>query len=220
MRAVVASWNVHGWVGTPERPDPASSFAVIRSLEADVVLLQEVEGSEWLEHARAAGYHAHFDPTREPLYGNAILSREALARPDSFDLSVGTREPRRAVEGRVRTGLGELRILCTHFGLGWRERRHQAQLLARHLAGCDEREAIVLAGDFNDWTPGGRQLTPLARVLGRFSRGPTFPSQRPLLSLDRALWRVPEVSGRVEVVRSEEARRASDHLPLRLSLER
>jgi len=218
VRLVLASWNVHGWVGSDARREPSRCFEAIRDLDADAVALQEVEGSDWEALARAAGYRAVLGHTG-PLYGNALLVRAPLASVCRLDLSVPRREPRGALDAVIELPGGPLRVIATHLGLRAPERRRQAARLARHIEARDEGIPTALLGDLNDWTPWGRQLRPLARCVGPLSRIPTFPSQRPFFALDRAAWRIPGLEGAtLAAVRSAAVRGASDHLALRLDL--
>ncbi|HPG26319.1 MAG: endonuclease/exonuclease/phosphatase family protein [Spirochaetaceae bacterium] len=217
------TWNVHGWVGLDLRRDPGRIFAWLRRLGADVVGLQEVEGRDWLELARAAGYHVTTGclPGRGD-FGNALLTRAPPLRCRQIDLSVGGgREERCALDALLALGGSEtrrLRVVTTHLGLRATERRRQARRLAAHLARVDTLAPVVVMGDLNDWTPWGAQLAPLAERVGRFSRERTFPSRRPVFPLDRVACRIPGARSRVEVLRAPGLRAASDHLPLRLAL--
>lgn len=216
---VLASWNVHGWVGADGIRDPVRSFEVIRDLDADVIALQEVEGSDWESLARVSGYRPLVGSTRPRAFGNALLVRVDLVHIRHFDLSVPGREPRGALDAIVSGPAGRLRVVATHLGLRVSERRRQAAQLARHLDEHDARVPVVLIGDLNDWTPWGSQLRPLARIIGPLSRIPTFPSNRPVFPLDRAAWRTPRLAPRLKAIRSRRVRSASDHLPLRLELD-
>lgn len=216
----MASWNVHGWVGSDGVRDPARTFAAIRELGADVVALQEVEGSDWEALAEERGYRSVVGCTRPLRFGNALLARTALTRIHKLDLSLPGREPRGALDVVVEHSGEAFRVVATHLGLRASERRRQAARLARHIGERDARLPLVLVGDLNDWTPWGTQLRALARRVGPLSRLRTFPSRRPVLPLDRAAWRAPRRVARLLAVRSRSVRDVSDHLPLRLELGR
>lgn len=218
MTIVLVSWNVHGWVGADRRRDPERCLETVVGFEADVVALQEVEGTGWERAAHAAGFAILQGPTTRASYGNALLARAPFESARRIDLSVSGRETRGALDASLRFSHGPLRVLSTHFGLRAGERRRQAARLARHIETRDAELPVVVLGDFNDWTPWAGHLAPIARVVGPLSRLATFPSRRPILSLDRVGHRVPGFAPRVEVLRGEAVRRASDHLPLRLVL--
>lgn len=224
---MVASYNIHGCVGTDGRYEPERIARVLAEISADVVALQEVD----------AGYHAaagvdqfrfladalgmeHVEGVTlrrgDARYGNAILSRLPLHASHDVDLSVAGREPRRAIDAATRISGRSVRFVATHLGLRRSERRQQARTLARHLATHDG-EPLVLLGDMNEWWRNAA-LRFLDEVVGPSQRLPSFPSRRPLFPLDR-IWAHPSDSLRaIEVHRSGLAAVASDHLPVRAEL--
>ena len=218
MGLVLVSWNVHGWIGDDARRDPARTFASICRFDADVVALQEVEGSDWEPHALSAGYRALMGPTVTASFGNALLVRGPPQSLRRLDLSIRSREPRGALDAVLRLARGPLRVVATHLGLRASERRLQAARLARHLETHDAGIPIALLGDLNDWTPWASQLGPIARAVGPLSRVPTFPSRRPIFALDRVACRLGGLTWSVDAIRCPPVRRASDHLPLRLEI--
>ncbi len=229
MKVRVATYNIHGGIGTDGRFDLARTAAVITSLHADVVMLQEVgdhvrrqptvnqahELAESCAMSYAVGYTM---PTGPWGYGNVILTRGEIVTVTRFDLSVARKEPRGCL--RVDLRLGELSVtaIALHLGLGFGERRRQVQTL---LGGAGAVEGVsgpmVVGGDFNDFPPGA--CLALGRCLvdaGRAARDlrPTFPSRLPVLRLDRLYTRGSMTLTGYDVVRSRDARQASDHLPV------
>jgi endonuclease/exonuclease/phosphatase family metal-dependent hydrolase len=73
-------------------------------------------------------------------------------------------------------------------------------------------------GDLNEWFPPGRPARWLHRHFGWGPAPPTFPSTFPLFALDRILVRPPAALVELRVLRSPQARIASDHLPLRATI--
>lgn len=226
---VVASYNVHGFVGLEGRFDPARTFRVIEALHADVVALQEVHAPAREPRALAAlaemaGYQLLLGPTlrrRGGDFGNALMTRLPVESVRRHDLSIDGREPRGAIDARLRCGDAVLHLVAVHLGLRAAERSAQISRLASRLgeaAGCEEPGLRVLLGDFNEWEPRGRRLAPLARRVGPFSRRATYPSRLPLLALDRIAVRPSHAVLGVRAVATPLARRASDHLPLRARL--
>jgi endonuclease/exonuclease/phosphatase family metal-dependent hydrolase len=229
MRIVVASYNVHAFVGGDRRFDPERIGEVLRELDADVIGLQEVQdrlgGPHALDRlAEAAGAHVVRGPTLDRThgaYGNALLSRLPFGAVERVDLSLPGREPRGAIDAEIATGAEAVRVLATHLGVGARERRFQVRRLVAHLR-AGPPGVRVLLGDMNEWVRGAGALAALHRVLGRTPGPRTFPAAFPLFSLDR-VWVHPRSRlRRVWVHRSPAARLASDHLPVaaELSLER
>ncbi len=227
----VATYNIHGCVGTDGRHDPDRTAEVIRGLAADVVALQEVDsrprvGSTSFELARlaaATGLTAVAGPNiREARgeYGNALLVSRPVLAVRRHDLSITRCEPRGALDVEVDVEGEAVRVITTHLGLRASERRPQ---IARLLEIVEEAwggagRPLVLLGDFNEWFPASRTLRMLRARLGRPAAPLTFPSRRPLLALDR-VWAVPDGAvRRVEVLATPLARVASDHLPVRARL--
>lgn len=224
---IVASYNVHGCVGTDGAYDPERITAVLAELDADAVGLQEVDTSRtlqgdasWLDRAAAAlGLQVVVGPTvgrGGGFYGNALLTRRPLTRVRLHDLSVRRREPRGAVDVELEAQGGErVRLVVTHFGLKRWERRAQVDRLVRVLADGDGAELLVVAGDLNEWWPVSPVLHRLHAAVARGPRVRSWPSQRPLLALDRILVRPARRLSAFAVHASQLARTASDHLPVR-----
>ncbi len=217
----IATWNVHGAVGTDGRFEPGRIRDVLGELDADVIALQEMPlGGAWrpnlLDALReATGYHAAEGATidtPERRYGNAVLSRFPIRATRAIDLSFGQREPRGALDTDLVCHEHPIRVVATHLGLRPAERREQ---IARLLKAFDtDAMPVVLMGDINEWFVWGR---PLRRLVSHFQAAPappTFPSRRPVLSLDRIWVRPRRRMLSVRVHASALARVASDHLPL------
>ena len=114
---------------------------------------------------------------------------------------------------------GPLRVFATHLGLGRIERRFQTMQLAKLIDAMDPKQPCLILGDMNEWFGSSRHLRWLDRRLGPSGRACTFPSRYPLFKLDRVWIRPREALLDVTAHDTPLARRASDHLPLRASLE-
>lgn len=216
----VATWNVHGCVGTDARTDPARVAAVLRELSADVVALQEVAGgpgaagAQWSALARGAGLHGVHGPTHlraSGPFGNALLTEAPVEEAWTLDLSVPRREPRAALVARLTLGGLAWTVVVTHFGLRIAERTAQAERL---LAALPDEGPLLLLADLNSFLPWAPALRRLQRRFGRPVAPASFPSRWPTLPLDR-IW----VGGGARVRRGWAhrtllARIASDHLPV------
>ena len=208
--------------------------AVLRREAPDVVALQEADGpSAWsgrIDHINTLSRLAGFDHTfrgdhqrlslsglgLDLVYGTAILSRLPLVDLHSHAFRETWRDSKGFVAGAVQLpdALGQqIDVVSLHldFLRPAVRRRQVSQLvdLIRHR----ERPLAVL-GDFNsEWGRERAALPVLARELGLQScsshlRTPTFPSRRPLLSLDWIL-----ISEELEFLSYRTlADRVSDHL--------
>jgi len=223
---VVASYNIHRGVGLDRRRDLERIARVIGEIAPDVIGLQEVVRENGLAAADQALYlAARLDMTlvmgetrafgSAGTYGNAVLTRLPVLGSLRCDLSCDGREPRGCL--RVDLGVNDtaLHIFNCHFGLGFRERRSQVDLLAGFLKAADCEGPRLVVGDFNEWHRG-----PVMRGLRREFSSPsrrmrrTHPAWFPLFRLDRIYWDVELEGEEFHVHRSRLARVASDHLPV------
>jgi endonuclease/exonuclease/phosphatase family metal-dependent hydrolase len=224
----VATYNIHHCRGLDGRTRPERTAAVIRSLEADVVALQEVVGAgphggghaETLGAALGMGWAmAPARQRRGHQFGNAVLSRLPIVQHLEQDLTWKTCEARRLQRVDVAVEGHTLHVYNVHLGTAILERRYQARRLAaivsdRHVSG----PKLVL-GDFNEWMR-GLVTTLLSEKLhsvdlrDHMRRRRTYPGLFPILHLDHIYY-----AGRLEILRIDIPRTratliASDHLPL------
>lgn len=225
----VATYNVHGCVGTDRRHDPERIASVVSELDADVVALQEftypasvaLESREPVELVTLDSYQCALGPTREfgwkkietRCFGNALLTRHPIVDVHRIDLSMDRREPRGALAATVDVGGTPVHVLATHLGLKVTERRFQVRQLLSYLDSV-RYSIVVVLGDFNDWLPGRSAVRVLDDRMGRSQSLRSFPSARPILPLDRIWIQPASALRRMFVHRSALARRASDHLPV------
>lgn len=222
----VASYNIHGGIGTDGHFVPKRICEVINELRADMIALQEVEtrgtGFDMLRFlSQHTGLHAIPGPTLvrdDGDYGNALLTRYPPASVRHIDLSVKGCEPRGAIDAQlecnaIESGTFALRVIATHLGLRPGERRWQVRRLLTALAEAPKQPTILL-GDVNEWFLWGRPLRWLHAYFERTPHVSTFPSRAPFLALDR-IWTSPRAHlVAVTSHRSPLSRLASDHLPL------
>jgi endonuclease/exonuclease/phosphatase family metal-dependent hydrolase len=220
----VATYNVHGCVGTDGRHDPARTAAVIAEMDADVVALQEfrypadiaLETRTPVVLTELEQYQCALGPARQErahYFGNVLLSRHPIREVHRINLSIAHREPRAALAATIDIRGVELHVLSAHLGLRWSERKFQVRQMLDYLQAVSGSFIAVL-GDFNDWLPGRSVLHVLDQHLGVSPTVKSFPVMRPLLALDR-IWVQPHRSlGRVAIHQSALARRASDHYPV------
>jgi endonuclease/exonuclease/phosphatase family metal-dependent hydrolase len=220
------TWNINGAMGRNPNFDPSAVVALIQRHKPDVVALQEIDsrrrtvaGDNPFDLLREAlgchGVDAYAITTPDGAYGQGLYSRWPMERSSVHDISFPEREPRRAICTDVHLPTGPLRVIATHLGLSFHERRAQC-LKILSLIG-DGRRPTVAMGDFNDWLWGTSVTGKLKKALGRCTAHRTFPSQFPLIKLDRIF-----VSRQVNLIGSHVDAKAcllSDHLPVIASLE-
>lgn len=221
------TWNVHRGIGPDGRYDFARVVALIERHAPDILALQEIDTRGMLELesrplsilARAFGLHAVEARTiiaPDGHYGHALLSRWPIIGEEQIDLTVRTREPRRAVAGLVQTPVGPVHVQAVHFGLGPFERREQTRRVQSSKAAA--APASILMGDFNDWFGWGFVRARLRQAYGPPAALSTFPAGLPLFALDRIYCRAPLAIRRVWT--DPQAHLCSDHLPLIADLAR
>jgi endonuclease/exonuclease/phosphatase family metal-dependent hydrolase len=227
-RLAVASYNVHRCIGADGRHDPRRVGDVLGELDADLIGLQEVasrfDGDGAIDQlaylARATGLEAIAGPTLHHgrgHCGNALLTRRPVLAVERIDLSLPGREPRGALDVTLALGTESVRVIVTHLGLRWRDRRTQVRRLLEVLA--EDEGFVVLLGDINEWLPRGGCLGRLHARLGHAAAVRTFPARRPVFALDR-IWVQPRAALTALVAHASPlARRASDHLPVRGAIE-
>ena len=215
----------------------------IRSVDADVVLLQEVLG----EHAGFARRHAGWPSQSQHEYladtswphhaygrnavfdaghqGNAVLSRFPISSQRNHDVSIAGHEPRGLLHVEIAVpGLdAPLHVVSVHLGLREAHRREQVAALCRLVARAIPADApLLVAGDFNDWRMRGHApllSTGLHEAFetahGRLAR--TFPARAPLLPLDRMYLRNLRAA-ELHVFSQRPWNRMSDHAALHAEL--
>lgn len=233
----ILSYNVHSCVGTDRRLDVGRVADMIAALEPDIIGLQELDvgrrrsgGVDQAEEiARRLKMEFHFHPAlklEEELYGDALLTPFPMRLVKSAALpSIG--EPRGALWTVVDVAGTPLQVFNTHLGLLRRDRlRQAAALTGPDWLGHPELEGkpVVLIGDFNSIPSSAAYRLILERLSdARHQTGrlpaPTFPARWPLLRLDHVFVGGGPKIINAEAVSTPAARRASDHLPLLVTVQ-
>ena len=224
----VATYNVHRCRGLDGRTSPQRIAEVIRSVEPDVIALQEVIGAGPTSggHAEEIGavlgmgwVMASARHLRGCLFGNVVLSRLPIRHHTQYDLSWKTCEPRNCQRVDIALDNDTLHLYNVHLGTAFLERRHQAGRLSTIVHDRRIEPPKIVLGDFNEWMK-GLATTMLSERLQSIDlrthlrRRRTYPGVFPVLHLDHIYY-----DGQVEVVKLELPRTrlalmASDHLPL------
>ncbi len=234
MKLRVLSYNIHKCIGGVDRRYAPDRIAqVIRNLDPDVLLLQEVDqGAPRSNHDRQVDVLGDFIGMKHRAwfpnvgvrggghYGNAILSRYPLVEATNIDLSIRFKKRRSALHGVVRVrhdGIDRtVHVYNMHLGLARYERRIQiAKFLDSHpFASLHHETPIVVGGDLNDVYGGLGNLLQPAGFRGIERRPLTFPAWGPLRPLDAIFVRGPVDFLELRRCETDLSRRASDHRPL------
>lgn len=210
----VMTYNVHGGVGLDERRDFERIAEVVRSVDPDILGVQEVwrrpAADDLEELSRQAKLQGKFTETArfpEGAYGHALLTNAEWQTSERLALTGPS--GRAAARHRLRRGDAEFWVVNMHWGLQPPERYQQARQLeqAGWLGG-----PCVVVGDLN-CTPG---VAALNRVEGHLQRATgwrqrTWPAPIPLLPIDHIFCSEHFEIERVWTVKTGRARWASDH---------
>lgn len=218
----VLSYNVHGL-----RDDRAALTGLIRGLAPDVLVVQEAPRRFRWRH-KTAGLADDLGLVVAagglPALGNLLLTSLRVRVHHTsclrYPLTPG-RHLRGAVFATCSVRGARFAVSGSHLATDSTERPDQA---ARWKAALGQVEGPLIAGgDLNEGPGGGAWRTVADGLLDAAEPGgggllPTFPATLPRHRLD-ALFVSPDVEvSRYEVVESDAARRASDHLPVLVDL--
>ena len=234
MKLRVLSYNIHKCIGGVDRKyEPTRVAEVIAHLDADVVLMQEVDAGAGRSNGdrqvdvlgellgmRYRTWFPNVDVRGGGQYGNAVMSRYPIIESSNIDLSVRFKKRRSALHSVLRIRQDDtdrtIHVFNMHLGLARFERRRQIQtfLDSHPFNNLHHETPVVVGGDLNDIYGRLGELLAPAGFRGTDQRPRTFPAWGPLRALDAIF-----VRGAVDYMKlsrcdSALARRASDHRPL------
>ncbi|MFO7559331.1 MAG: endonuclease/exonuclease/phosphatase family protein [Desulfobacterales bacterium] len=223
----LATYNIHRCIGNDDRFDPDRIIKVIKQLDADIIVLQEVEnsrmccGTNLLDHlgeqSRMKIIPGLTMFREESSYGNVLLTRRTIENIEHIDISVKNREPRGAICIRLKINNKKVQIIATHLGLLRSERIIQVQKLLKALK-KNPADISVLMGDLNEWYKRSQPLWLLRKYFVYMSSPATFPARIPIFALDRILIQPGSYLKSIATLKNSLTKISSDHLPLRASL--
>lgn len=216
-RLRIATYNIHKGV-TARRNRIHDLRAGLHALEADLVFLQEVQGrndahanqfDNWPEvaqHTFLAGDHwaesvyGRNSVREDGDHGNALLSRFRLVTHENIDISDHRFESRGLLHSQIEVDGRIVHCICAHLGLFEQGRVRQAEaIMARIRSHVPADEALIIAGDFNDWRHTlGRRLVDGLGVREVFSDTETIPTaiaRRATERIQRLNAQLPRVIG-------------------------
>jgi endonuclease/exonuclease/phosphatase family metal-dependent hydrolase len=235
QRIRILSYNIHHGEGTDGKIDLERIAKVIRSVEPDLVAVQEVDRGvrrtnkmdQPAELARLTGLKVFFERNiiyQDGDYGNAVLTRLNVKRHQNHPLPSHYKgEQRGVLEVELETPQGgpPLLFLATHLDYRPDDKERQSSVKAiEELLEKRGKASVILAGDLNA-TPDSAVLAAFAKtwqVAAAAGKTPTYPSKEPAKQLDYVLFR-PAACWKVVEVRVLEETVASDHRPILVVLE-
>jgi len=232
----VVTYNIRKGKGADGRSQvPMQRFGeALANHGVDLLLCQEVfhcartGGSQSGGLAQAMGLSGYYGANKFRQvghHGNTTLTRLEVEHFENHDISTNRLERRGVLYTRAWLGDRPLHTFNAHLGLNRWQRRTQIErigALVERLCGRDE--AVLIAGDFNDWR---RELDRFvcgqlgfrdahAEVAPEHAR--TWHARRPVFSLDRIYVRNLETT-HADRLSGEPWSTLSDHLPLVAELE-
>jgi len=225
LRAV--TYNIRHARGMDGAVDLARTADVLRSLDPDLVALQEVDDraartggvDQAAELGQQLGMHAAFGSFMEyqgGRYGMAILSRYSFVDVHVLPLPDG-HEPRIALVAHVRLPNDEV-MTGVNIHFDWVEddafRFAQAQAVVEYLRSL--QNPFMLLGDFND-QPGSRTHRLLSELAQEAMKPEgerfTYPSTAPTTDID-SIFTSPRSRWFHSQIRVHDESIASDHRPV------
>lgn len=213
----VLSYNVHGL-----RDDRSALTGLIRDLEPDVVVVQEAPRRFRWRH-KCAALADDIDMVVAagglPALGNLILVTLRVSVHETWCLRyplIPGRHLRGAAFARCSVKDARFTVSGSHLATDPIERPAQAAQWKSALAAVDG--PLVAAGDLNEGPGGGAWRTVADGFAAPHDAGLTYPATLPRLRLD-AVFVSPDIAiESYDVIETDQARRASDHLPVLVDL--
>ncbi|MGC5583641.1 endonuclease/exonuclease/phosphatase family protein [Ornithinimicrobium sp. W1679] len=221
----VASYNLRGL-----KDDATAAAAVVRAVDPDVLLLQEVPrypGSDYAITALARRTGLLWSGRTRLLSGTSLMTGLRIRSTDSQDrrLPVGLREnPRSYTVARVEAvGLAPVTVVSVHLSLKEEQRVDHVRTVLAELAASPELGdgPLVVGGDLNE-EGSGPAWGVLAGALTEVSDDrPTYPAQRPHRRIDAIFARGHRAvtPGDPALLEGMALAEATDHLPVWVDLE-
>ncbi|MGB5445060.1 MAG: endonuclease/exonuclease/phosphatase family protein [Psychromonas sp.] len=237
----VLTYNIHKGFSVANRRFILHDIkALLRQVDADVVLLQEILGERVISHNRfddwpnnrqfeflADQVWDHHAYGKNAIYksghhGNAILSKYPFIEWENIDVSYMRSASRSLLHGTIEIvgSARKIHIICVHLGLFERERATQLTILGERInSHVPADEALIIAGDFNDWRGNAERHLHEAvgvedaykKIHGCYAR--TFPAKLPFLSMDRIYFRGLDIVD-CHRLHGKPWSQLSDHTPL------
>ncbi|MEM7461288.1 MAG: endonuclease/exonuclease/phosphatase family protein [Pseudomonadota bacterium] len=219
----VASYNIRKSVGLDRVRDPMRILGIIKELNADIVVLQEVDErlgkrpttiarEKIAEHTGLVAVDVAANDVSLGWHGNAVLVRKDMEVTAIRRIPLPGLEPRGAVNVDINHTDAEISVIGVHLGLLRSYRRRQLAEIHTQIPKQKLAHSLII-GDFNEWSP-SKGLDALEDDFEIVSPGKTFHTAQPVAALDRlALGKSLQLHA-AGIVKTGESKIASDHLPI------
>ena len=235
----ILTYNIHKGFSTTNLTYALKQIkGSIQKVHADLVFLQEVIGhhddhtehmDDWPSSSQfeylADQTWPHLAYGKNAIYteghhGNAILSKHSIHFSENEDISFSKIERRGLLHAEIKDGNHTLHAFCVHLGLFEKDRSEQIRKLSARIKKLvPSNDALIIAGDFNDWRQSATDLLisglkvkeAFLETTGKHAN--TFPSWFPCLPLDRVYYRNLNCTS-VKVLHGNLWKKQSDHLPI------
>lgn len=221
----VASYNLRGL-----KDDPRSAAAVVRAVDPDVLLLQEVPrypGSSYAIAALARDCGLLWSGRTRLVSGTSLMTNLRVESSDSQDrrLRVGLREnPRSYTLASVRrTGGPWVTVVSVHLSLDGDQRVEHVRTVLGEVQEDPQvprSGPLVLGGDLNESADGPAWRLVTDQLVEVSDDRPTFPAARPHRRIDALFSRghAGVVPGDPTLLEGLDLAAASDHVPVWVDL--
>lgn len=216
MEIKVLTYNIHKGFNTGNQRFVLRQMRdLLQQEHSDLVFLQEIHGETRRYRNKMGAFPdvPHFEYLADQLWphyayaknavyrkghhGNAILSKYPIKFWENIDISYHPRASRSILHAIIELPSGiPLHALCVHMGLFQAERRRQLKTLTNRIEShVPHNEAMIIAGDFNDWKKVAEdhfeadlEVKELfEELVGRHAL--TYPVLLPMLAMDRIYFR-------------------------------
>ena len=237
----IVSYNAHkGFNISNTKFVLAKMRSALIDVNADVLLLQEIQGQHKYKKFKTALYPAEPDyiylaKNNWPYYvygknaiydyahhGNAILSKFAINFWQNINVTTNKSASRSILHSIISATnkKNKIHIICIHLGLFKRERLKQLHILIDMVnEQILPHEPVIIAGDFNDWRIHlDAHLSEKLNMQEVFTythgkHAKTFPAHKPMLKTDRIYFRNLDLV-KAQILNQEPWKKLSDHIPL------
>jgi endonuclease/exonuclease/phosphatase family metal-dependent hydrolase len=236
----ILTYNIHKGFSIANRRFTLHGIReALEEIDPDIIFLQELQGEHYQRQHQIDSWplkpqgdflaenhwpfslYAKNAVYKKGHHGNGILCKYPIVSWHNKNLSKATFASRSYLHAKIIVpGNLPLNLICVHLGLFEAEREKQLMTIAQTIeASIPADEALIMAGDFNDWRK--RALDHMKvdlglkeafyNSLGQHAR--TFPVWRPTLQVDRIYYRGLNLEQALSFS-NKRWRRLSDHLPI------